>query len=177
MAILVSETWSFSTPTCYEPTSGLGPPLLAESCIETGVALIEELPLDSYSLVHSTAPNPAFIQCPLKIEKGGCVFMLDYIGVTRLVHIDRKVIVERLIEILAYCVVQGNNADGGEILDKMGNHIWIKYSLQHPDKLTGNNAASLGDTQLNGTYISPANSKASLSMSGDNNATFMVPSN
>lgn len=176
MAILVSETWSSPSPICYEPTSGLGPPLLVQSCIQTGMVLIDEYPLDSYSLVHRKPPNSTFIQCPLKIEKGGCLFTMDYIGATRHVQIDRKVIVDAILVITANCVTHGNNADGGEILDKLGNHIWIKYILRHPDKLTGNNATSLGDTQLNGTYISPTNSNASLSISGDNNPSFMVPS-
>ena len=176
MAILVSETWSSPSPICYEPTSGLGPPLLAQSCIQTATSLIEEYPLDSYSLVHRTAPNPKFIQCPLKIEKGGCLFTMDYIGATKFVQIERKFIVDAILVITANCVTHGNNADGGEVLDKLRNHIWIKYTLQHPEKPTGNNVTSLGDTQLNRTYVSPTSWNASLSISGDNDPSFMIPS-
>ena len=176
MAILVSKTWSSSTPTCYEPTSGLGPPLLTQSCMETGLALILEYPLDSYSLVHYKTDSPTYIQCPLKIEQSGCLFTLDFFSATNHVRIDRKVIVDAILVILVNCFAEGKNADGGEIVDHMGKDIWTKYSLTHPDKLTGNNATSLGDPQLNGTYIGPAHSNANLSMSEDNNPNFMVPS-
>ena len=175
IAILVSETWSSSTPTCYEPTSGLGPPLQSQSCMETGLTLMEEYPFDSYTLVHYKTDSPAYIQCPLKIERGGCLFTLQFAGATGRVRIDQKVIVDAILVILFDCV-DNENSDGGEIVDPVGGNTRIRYTLRHPNKLTGNNATLLGDSKLNDTYISPANSKARLSMSGDSNPSFMVPS-
>ena len=173
MAILVSETWSSLTPTCYEPTSGLGPPLLYQSCMATGLAIIEQYPLDLYTLVHYKTDNPTYIQCPLNIEISGCLFTLEFFGAIDRVRIDRQVITDAIIVILVNCV-NNPNFDGGEIV--VGKDNWTKFSLTHPPKLTGKNVTSLGDTQLNGTSISPAHSNADLFMSGDNNPSFIVPS-
>ena len=174
MALLGSGSWSSSTPTCYEPTSGYGPPLLAHSCTKTGMMLIDDYPLDSYLLIHETPPNPKFISCPLKIEKDGCLFTLDYFSATSVVRIERKAIVNSILQILVSCIGHGQNADGGQIVDNMGNHIWIKYTLQHPEKLARNNTASFGDTQLNENLASPTLFNASIS--GDSKSNLMVPS-
>lgn len=80
--------------------------------------------------------------------------MLEFGGAIGFVQINRKVILDTIVVIIAHCVGEGQNADGGEIL--VGNDIWIKYSIQHPDTLTGNNTTSLGDTKLNETFVSPA---------------------
>ena len=144
--------------------------------METGLALIQEYPLNHYSLVHYKTDTPTYIQCPLKIEKSGCLFTLDFYGPTLLVRIDRKVIVDAILVILVNCFAEGKNADGGEILDLVGKDIWTRYSLKHPDKLIENNATPLGDTQLNETHIGLVHLNSSLSMSGDNNPSFKVPS-
>ena len=174
MALLVSGSWSFSTPTCYEPTSGYGPALLAHSCTATGTILIDEYPLDSYLLTHGMPPNPKFISCPLSIEKDGCLFTLDYFSATSVVRIQRKTIVDSILHILVSCIGHGQNSDGGQIVDNFGNHIWIKYALKHPKKLAGNNTASFGATQLNGNLARPT--LLNTSISGDVNSGLMVPS-
>ena len=174
MALLVSGSWSFSPPTCYEPTSGYGPALLVRACTATGLSLIDEYPLDVYLLTHDTPPSPKFIPCPLKIEKDGCVFLLDYFSATSVVRIKRKTIVDSILHIMVNCIGHGQNADGGQIVDHFGDYIWIKYALQHPKKLAGNNTASLGDTQLNENLTSPTLFNASIN--GDSSSSMIVAS-
>ena len=100
---------------------------------------------------------------------------MDYDGSTRIPQANRGIIVDAILNIEDHCIGEDKNADGGQIVESLGDQIYIKYSLQHPQpQLTGMNSSSVGDSQPNENFVLPAHPVASLVRSGDVNSSFMA---
>lgn len=174
IAILLPETWSLPDPTCYEPKSGHGPALRERACMKTASALIIDYPSEFY-VIHSPPSNPNFVECPLDIERDGCLFTMDYFSPTNTLHVSRRIILEAILTIQSHCIGRDKNFDGGEIWEiwESGpDEIFIRYSLQHPEpRLTGMNTSSADDSPPNENLVVPTYLNASLSRSGDINSS------
>lgn len=100
---------------------------------------------------------------------------MDFLGPTRILEVTPTVIVEAIGDIASHCLGKENNTDGGQIVGNLGDDIYIRYTLQHPEpRLTGMNTSSLGDSQPNENFIIPAHLNASLARGGDDEASFVA---
>ena len=173
IAILLSGTLSIPEPTCYEPTSGRGPALVSWACLQTGLDYMDHYPLPRYLLIHSTPPNPYYIQCPLQIERDGCLFTLDFVSPTGVTQVTQLDIADAIININRHCVGKGTNVDGGQVVETVRDKIFRFYSLDHPGpRLNRTNTSSVGNSQPNGNFVVSANLNASLVRSEDVNSGF-----
>ena len=175
IAILLSESWSLPDPTCYEPTSGQGPALDSWACLSIGVDIIDHWPFLYLYLTHSTPPWPFYIRCPLEIERNGCLFKMDFFSPTAIVQVTRSTIYTAILDIDSHCVGRGKNVDGGQLVETLGDRIFLTYSLGHPrPRLTGTNTSTVGNSQPNENSVVPAHLNASLVVSGDDNSSYIA---
>ena len=100
---------------------------------------------------------------------------MDYDGPSRGLRVARSVILEAIIRIQADCIGHATNFDGGEIIESLGDQVFIKYTLQHPEPwLTGMNTSSVDDSPPEENFVVPAHPNASLVGSGNGNSSLMA---